>query len=347
MIEGFWYYLGKLYDVTNDRHVNMIIDHPEMFDLTKEYIKDVFQRHGEKLRVEGKAREELIISAIKNGWIRVRHYVGKQDYWSIQYNNFAQQKRSLHDLVEHFVLDLGIMTKDAEVVFLGFGDNTRYVYSFMEGGILKFMQERTLTKFSIQLVEDFKFMKESSLSRILQHIKNGKTFGVVSAFLVKKKRPENIQRHIELKQDIQNLGLGYIEQNAGYTYEDEDTGETETADEISFFIPNIDKKTILMLGKKYLQKAVLFKDENVFQSIKTTEKEFGQIDMNFSKEKGFTYDPEILQYAFSALIRANGNQRGVKFAYLGEKVYPTIYDGYKAQKTGKLPKTKWVEVILK
>jgi hypothetical protein len=46
--------------------------------------------------------------------------------------------------------------------------------------------------------------------------------------------------------------------------------------------------------------------------------------MNFkfgkSADGKITFDPEVLQYAFSALLRANKNQKGKNYAMIGECV---------------------------
>ncbi len=61
--------------------------------------------------------------------------------------------------------------------------------------------------------------KESSLSRIWQHITNPeRSFGVISAYLDIFTDSENIQRHDKLEQVIREYGFGFVEQKSGYTY---------------------------------------------------------------------------------------------------------------------------------
>ncbi len=65
-------------------HIEMIIDHPEIFHVPYEIISAVYARYGETVRTEGRAREEIIIDVVKKGFVRVRRYVRRQnEYWSI------------------------------------------------------------------------------------------------------------------------------------------------------------------------------------------------------------------------------------------------------------------------
>lgn len=156
---GYWYRKGKLFDVGVKKHIDYIIQFPEKFDFTKEEIKDIYDSYNEKMGVEGKAREFLIKEVIKDGWIRIRHYVKPNDYWSIQYDTFRLRKRDLKNLVEVLMLDEQVMQKDDELVFMGFEDGSKYIYSYMNGGASKFLTEnKKCTYKKIHLVESFENM---------------------------------------------------------------------------------------------------------------------------------------------------------------------------------------------
>lgn len=78
--EGYWISpTGRV--ITVDRHINAILEKPGTFGLTSEYVKDLYDRHGEHLRSEGKAREELLTTAMNRGWIRVREWQGRRGEW--------------------------------------------------------------------------------------------------------------------------------------------------------------------------------------------------------------------------------------------------------------------------
>jgi len=154
---GYWYKQKKLFEIPNLKHINYIITYPEKFGFTEEYITAMYAKHGEKMNMEGKAREELIIESLEHGWVRVRHYEKPRDYWSIQYWDFRKQEKDLRELVETLMLDKNIMGKEDELIFIGFGDSSRYDYAYTSGGAKKFLAEKTIKKtkiVSVKLFED-------------------------------------------------------------------------------------------------------------------------------------------------------------------------------------------------
>lgn len=64
---------GEVVEVGTN-HINMVIKHPKKFGYTDKKIKDIYDKYGEPLGQEGKAREEIIVALVKSGWIRVRRY---------------------------------------------------------------------------------------------------------------------------------------------------------------------------------------------------------------------------------------------------------------------------------
>ena len=141
---GYWAKGSKVYNVSGNHHIAFIIDHPDLFDLTPEDIKSVFDKHGEQMGREGKAREELIISVSSQGWIRVRHYYKPEDYWSIQ----CDSTRSRKDEIKSFIwwaIENKIMGYHDPAILLGYNNsNDKEVYSFQRGGIENFLMEEKL-----------------------------------------------------------------------------------------------------------------------------------------------------------------------------------------------------------
>jgi hypothetical protein len=184
-------------------------------------------------------------------------------------------------------------------------------------------------------------LSESSWSRIIQHIESDATFAVISAFTSANEdgkvtsKEENINNHSNLKKDVRALGYGYIEQDSGYTYETKEKeengeGERTLVREKSLFIPEINFEKAIALGLKYKQESILFKDGKKFALIYCRDgidrdgNPYKKYDvgmtfkMNVSRiekdgettSKGqLTFDPRVLKYAYSSLIRANKVQR--------------------------------------
>ena len=72
---------GKIF-VVDAKHINFIRDNLEMFKLTREDYTGYYDKYHEKYGFEGKAREDILIYALKLGWIRLRDYKNKG--WSIE-----------------------------------------------------------------------------------------------------------------------------------------------------------------------------------------------------------------------------------------------------------------------
>jgi len=165
-------------------------------------------------------------------------------------------------------------------------------------------------------------IKESSLSRIFQHIEDAdSSFGVISASRIEFSDKENAERYLELKKAVRKMGLGFIELKGGYQ---EESGFTE---ESSLFIPGISRNQAVELGKKYDQYSVLYKDKDEFIEIGTNMNSgIGEILKRFIKSSGksnYDFNVKILKDFFSSLLK--GSHRGRKFLFrLQERESPSF-----------------------
>ena len=73
-------------------HVTDFLRYPEVFGLTRDDVLSSYQKYGERLGIEGKAREELILGAMKKGWIRLR-YNQKAQSWTAQLSGFTDRQK--------------------------------------------------------------------------------------------------------------------------------------------------------------------------------------------------------------------------------------------------------------
>ena len=64
------------------KHIDLIMSNAEVFGLTDEEIKAIYNSENEIIGTEGKAREQIIKKIISQGWIRIRHY-RRPDIFSI------------------------------------------------------------------------------------------------------------------------------------------------------------------------------------------------------------------------------------------------------------------------
>ena len=53
-------------------HIDAICEAPETFGFTEAFLRTKFREHGEEWASEAHAREEIILSLLQSGWVRVR-----------------------------------------------------------------------------------------------------------------------------------------------------------------------------------------------------------------------------------------------------------------------------------
>lgn len=111
-------------------------------------------------------------------------------------------------------------------------------------------------------------LNEASLSRAYQHIveKKSKSWGMITAFRGSNTRAENLKLNSELGKDLRELGLGFFKveghwrecQDNSIPYDECPKDRMIDATENTYFVPNISKKAISLLCKKYDQDAVVY-----------------------------------------------------------------------------------------
>jgi len=70
------------------KHITTIIKNPEKFGFDKYFIEYVYNFYNEKIGQEGKAREQLILALLGEGWIRIRKYGDK--FWSVNVDKLTR-----------------------------------------------------------------------------------------------------------------------------------------------------------------------------------------------------------------------------------------------------------------
>lgn len=183
------------------------------------------------------------------------------------------------------------------------------------------------------------YLQESSLSRIIDHIKNNTTtFGVVSAFRAEYSQKENMERHEKLKKRVRAANLGFIEMRGGYK------GDQGFVSELSLFIPNVSKQNMLNFGKEFDQHSVIYKDDRLFSLVATNKEDrFGAYLASFDAHSKDTIElsKNAMKDFFSQLLK--GSQRGKKFLFrMQEKYEPSFFERAYAKATPQW-KTIWEE----
>lgn len=114
-------------------HVEAIIKKPSLFGMDHEEVHEAYQRHGEKLGLEGKAREELMKKALLRGWIRVRFHM-RENRWSIQCSDLEKQMST----IKYFISYLFDKENDPKIIH----EEDLVIVSDMEGGYEKAQAKR-------------------------------------------------------------------------------------------------------------------------------------------------------------------------------------------------------------
>ncbi len=84
---------GEVVNISTDTHISWVIKQPEYFGLTTAAIEECYHRHDERMWTEGKAREEIILNLLDQGFIRVRLYPNR--HWSVSANKWEAQTMQL------------------------------------------------------------------------------------------------------------------------------------------------------------------------------------------------------------------------------------------------------------
>ena len=93
-LQGEGYYIAPSGDIIelDTSHIDLIIQHPEKFLMTKQDIEKLYRKYDEPLGTEGKAREEILAGLIKQGWIRLRH-IPKTDSFTVQISRLDRKRK--------------------------------------------------------------------------------------------------------------------------------------------------------------------------------------------------------------------------------------------------------------
>lgn len=136
--EAFWVKGNEIIEVHEDSHINVIRQHPEKFGLSAGTVKALYAKCGEKIGTEGSAREDIIRLAADTGWIRIRHYLTPQDYWSVQFDSWDKRKKDVVTFIK-WAVSKKIISATDELRLTGYRDGFYKDFSFSEGGIGLFL----------------------------------------------------------------------------------------------------------------------------------------------------------------------------------------------------------------
>lgn len=84
LMRGYFISPSGVVEKVDNRHITAVLEEPERFGKTREELEEVFNRHEESWGSEGKAREEILLSLVNSGWIRIRqNYRNRSTPWTV------------------------------------------------------------------------------------------------------------------------------------------------------------------------------------------------------------------------------------------------------------------------
>lgn len=259
-------------------HINMVIEHPEKFRLTKKQIQEVYEKHKEPMGHEGKAREEIMSYLIKEGWVRIR-YLPRNDSFTVQLNKLTERnKNHLYSFASEAIkgIEGSKFSPHGELKIIDLNANPIETVSLKDAATFNF-KEAKIVKISDFKGGNMEVKISFNLQRLVQHIKEN-SFGIISGFQAGKDKKENVKNHKALKEKIRSLGYGYKELKGFWKGE-----SNELEEEYSLFVPKINYDDLVSLAKENNQEAVVYgnKDEVVLLGKSGNPiKEFGKTETN-------------------------------------------------------------------
>lgn len=326
---------GKIYNV-NMKHIDFVRDNLELFKLTLQKYQEYYKKYKEPFGFEGKGREEMFIDIMKRGWIRIRDYQNKG--WSVEIWEMDSYTKDLlfkwAGIIKGFIKEHNELkesyfynhnTVNIHIIKLEQQKKPMYAWfiktsfdEILQGKLYERKMENLLdfSTFINENESNFEVINEAKLSRIWQHIKDDKSFGVISPYRAYLSQQENKQRYDQLKKEVRKLGYGFIEMIGGF---DE---EGNIVKEKSLFIPNVKRSDITELGIKYDQYSVIYKDSKEFIEIGTNAVAgVGEVKNKFDKisDKNIDLGSDNLKYFFSHI--AKGSHKQKKFLFKMQEMF--------------------------
>lgn len=143
--------IGRILPLENDsKHIEKIMENPSAYGLNREEIVKMYQDENEELGSEGKAREKIIVSLVREGWIRIRHYE-RADTWTVNINRLTNRTK---DYLQHWASQ---MVKNgfpySEVVIDMPGRQIRYSMTNLSQDVM-FNESKRIHKFFLTVVRN-------------------------------------------------------------------------------------------------------------------------------------------------------------------------------------------------
>lgn len=249
-----------------ENHMKYVSSHPEKFNLTTLKIKSLYRKYKEPLGLEGKAREQILINILQQGWIRVR-LVNRPEYWSIQtYTWNTKIKNNIwnwmidaidSDIISKYTdLKIGIL-KSQQLISVSVDDFLNDKDVLVEVNNTKKIKLKEILKEIFNEIDNKNnlLLEKGGYNRIIRILRGFvpsiSTIGIITAENPNGKLAspeENKKYNKDLERTLSNGLYGFSKIKGNYG------GLTEH----SYLIRNITRERLIELGKNYNQESVIF-----------------------------------------------------------------------------------------
>ena len=166
--DAYWINPGGKIRPVGITHIEDVINHPAAFGLTDKIVRDTYKKYGEKLRIEAKARNEIIRWLLSEGWTRIR-YVRSGDYYSIDVGKLTKKVKEYLFEWASKTIELLPEYRYSNTVIMDFstGNDIRYSVEELVGEALfsKKEQQEPITDYLIPLRSNDDFLDLGPVAR--------------------------------------------------------------------------------------------------------------------------------------------------------------------------------------
>ncbi len=115
--EAYWIAPDGKFMAVQINHINTVIDKPEFFGILLSEIQEIYNEESEEMGIEGKARERIILSLVRKGFIRIRYY-RKRSSWTINVHSLSYKGMNILRNWAVQMLACGFSGQDAVIIDL-------------------------------------------------------------------------------------------------------------------------------------------------------------------------------------------------------------------------------------
>ncbi|HOO33332.1 MAG TPA: hypothetical protein PK466_07780 [Thermotogota bacterium] len=133
-------------------HISFLNKNPELFNLSCKDVEERYLFYSEPVGYEGRARNDLMIMALQNGWIRIRNHGAPQDNWIIQCADNDKCMIFISKFLDHVLNKTKVLSNYQRITVTDLNDHIVEYREFIDGKEFFFSDERSTRMKDILLI---------------------------------------------------------------------------------------------------------------------------------------------------------------------------------------------------